>query len=106
MEDNCPTTYNKDQVDSDNDTISDFQEAGGDPDMDGLPSYVDLDSDDDCIPDAAEAGDDDLATLPVDSDSDSFPDFVDRDSDNDGLMDSAEDLSCDGIHDEGGNSVV
>src|SRR5262249_3979726 len=50
------------KLDSDGDTISDFDEGAGlfvqpDTDGDGTPDYLDLDSDGDCIPDSVEAGD-------------------------------------------------
>ncbi len=61
-----------------------------DTDKDGTPDYLDLDSDDDTIPDFKEAGDDNVVTPPVDTDFDGTPDFRDTDSDNDGLSDKDE----------------
>jgi len=79
-------------TDSDNDTISDFDEGNGlvDTDADRTPDNDDLDSDGDGIPDSVEAGDADLATPPVDSDNDTMPDFRDTDSDGDGVPDGLE----------------
>lgn len=84
--------------DSDQDTISDLEEAGDanlvtapvDNDNDGNPDFLDEDSDDDTIRDAHEAGDSDLATAAVHTDGDQIPDYLDRDSDGDGLLDAAE----------------
>ncbi len=64
--------------------------AGRDTDSDGTPDAMDLDSDDDGISDAEEAGDADVMSPPVDSDGDGLPDFRDLDSDNDGLSDADE----------------
>ncbi|HJL24453.1 MAG TPA: MXAN_6577-like cysteine-rich protein [Polyangiaceae bacterium LLY-WYZ-15_(1-7)] len=61
-----------------------------DTDGDGTPDFEDTDSDDDGISDADEAGDDNVATPPVDSDGDGTPDFQDTDSDNDGVSDADE----------------
>ncbi|MEZ4365883.1 MAG: hypothetical protein R2939_06300 [Kofleriaceae bacterium] len=77
-------------VDSDGDTISDYDEGVGDRDEDGTTNNLDLDSDGDGISDADEAGDADLATPPQDSDGDGTPNFLDLDSDNDGLRDAEE----------------
>ena len=89
-------------LDSDGDTISDFDEGSPvarDSDADGTPDYLDLDSDGDCVPDAAEAGDADFTTPPVDTDGDGKPDVRDLDSDGDGLPDHDEDQNCDGNRD-------
>lgn len=79
-------------IDSDGDTISDFDEGNGlvDTDGDGVPDHLDLDSDGDGIPDRVEAGDGDLATPPIDTDGDGIPDFRDLDSDGDGIPDRVE----------------
>ncbi len=80
-------------VDTDGDTISDFDEQSDiprDTDADGTPDFMDADSDGDGISDADEAGDDSPGTPPVDSDGDGTPDFQDTDSDNDGLTDAEE----------------
>jgi len=58
-------------------------------DGDEWVDWLDLDSDNDGISDADEAGDDDPTTPPVDSDGDGVPDFQDTDSDGDGIPDSA-----------------
>lgn len=104
-----------DNADSDEDTISDWDELGPqnlpvDTDGDGLIDALDIDSDDDGILDRDEAGDADLSTPPVDTDGDGIPDFRDRDSDNDGVLDDIdncrltfnpdqEDINNDGIGD-------
>lgn len=80
-------------IDTDGDTISDFDEAAAamrDTDGDGTPDYMDDDSDGDGLTDAMEAGDADVMSPPVDSDGDGLPDFRDLDSDNDGLSDADE----------------
>lgn len=80
-------------VDTDGDTISDFDELASvprDTDGDMTPDYMDTDSDGDSILDAMEAGDTNVMTPPVDSDGDRTPDFQDTDSDNDGLSDRDE----------------
>ena len=71
-------------LDSDNDTISDQIESGGnssaptDTDGDGAADYRESDSDGDGISDQDEAGAN--AADPVDSDGDGTPDFQDSDS--------------------------
>ncbi len=80
-------------VDTDGDTISDFDEQSSvprDTDGDGTPDFMDDDSDDDGITDAMEAGDADVMTPPVDTDGDGTPDFQDLDADNDGIDDADE----------------
>jgi hypothetical protein len=80
-------------VDTDGDTISDFDEQSSiprDTDGDGTPDFMDDDSDGDGISDADEAGDADVMTPPVDTDGDGTPDFQDTDSDNDGVDDADE----------------
>ena len=82
--------------DSDNDTISDGDEAFSDEgsdekvDTDGIPDYLDEDSDNDGILDVDEAGDSTWRTPPADSDDDGIPDFRELDSDDDGLSDADE----------------
>lgn len=82
--------------DSDGDTISDFEEVGGDldnpldSDGDGELDATDLDSDDDDILDADEAGDADLSTPAVDTNGDAIPDYRDPDSDGDGVTDDTD----------------
>ncbi|HEX7477127.1 MAG TPA: MopE-related protein [Polyangiales bacterium] len=63
--------------DSDCDTICDAEEgdASVDTDHDGTPDYLDTDSDDDTISDAEEAGDTDLRTPAFDRDLDGIPDY-------------------------------
>lgn len=82
--------------DADGDNISDDDEGapGTDTDADATPDYLDLDSDDDTISDHDEAGDLSLLTPPVDSDTDGVPDFqnpdvVCADADLDGFEDEA-----------------
>lgn len=82
--------------DADGDNISDDDEGapGTDTDADTTPDYLDLDSDDDTISDHDEAGDLSLLTPPVDSDTDGVPDFQDpdvvcADADLDGFEDEA-----------------
>ena len=85
--------------DSDGDGIPDFIETIADFDQDGIPNYLDTDSDNDGIPDKIEAGSD--PTKPVDTDGDGSPDYLDTDSDNDGVSDKEE-----GITDIDGNKVA
>ncbi len=73
-------------ADADGDGLPDVVEGMDDPDLDLLPSYLDLDSDGDGLLDADEAGGD--PTQPVDTDGDGTPDFLDLDSDNDGIPDA------------------
>ena len=108
-------------IDLDNDGISNDEEGYGDDDGDGIPNYLDLDSDNDGIPDVIEGGDGDLDTngdgvidiLDVgftdvdgdgmaddsentpqpDTDGDGNPDYLDIDSDNDGIKDVNEAVS-------------
>lgn len=86
-------------LDSDNDGIADFIEAGEvvtgdavpalrDTDEDGTPDFLDLDSDNDGLSDALERGD--ASALPSDTDGDGFPDYRDTDADGDGLADALE----------------
>ena len=73
-----------------------------DSDGDGTPDYLDDDSDDDGISDLDEAGDGIFGTPPVDSDGDGLADFIDEDSDNNGIDDGDEptgDLDGDGVTD-------
>lgn len=68
--------------DSDNDSLLDVLEGGGDTDHDGIPNFLDLDSDGDWLGDSDERdGDNDL---------DGKPNYVDDDSDNDGIPDAWE----------------
>lgn len=83
-----------DIIDTDGDTISDFDEGNGrvDSDGDGFPDIEDADSDGDGLLDIDEAGDGDMITEPVDTDGDGLYDFRDTDADNDGILDSIEGL--------------
>jgi hypothetical protein len=65
--------------DSDCDTICDIYEGDDsrDTDHDGIPDYLDTDSDNDGISDRDEAGDDDPRTPPVDRNQDGIPDYLD-----------------------------
>jgi len=96
-------------VDSDRDTIEDWEEGAFegapsvtpvDTDTDGISDYLDVDSDQDGILDFEEAGDSDPDTSPVDSDGDTVPDYRDIDSDNDMILDNIE-----GRADSDGDSV-
>ena len=82
-------------VDTDNDSVPDFQDADSDndgildeiegtvdTDNDGKPNYRDTDSDNDGISDQVEGT--------VDTDSDGQPNYLDSDSDNDGIDDKIE----------------
>ena len=92
-------------LDSDNDTLSDWQESSAitlthiDSDGDGIDNSYDVDLTNG--PDLNQDGiDDDIVILP-NSDNDQYPDFRDTDSDNDGLPDRLEfeDINKDGISD-------
>jgi outer membrane protein OmpA-like peptidoglycan-associated protein len=61
-----------------------------DTDGDGTFDVLDLDSDNDTRSDADEAGDEDLDTPAIDTDGDGTPDFRDLDSDNGGVPDQVE----------------
>ncbi len=131
-------------IDSDNDGISDTSESGGtdtdgdgmadgdvdengvvggvinndptDSDGDMIPNYEDLDSDNDGLSDVVETGGEDedgdgmvdeqgtITTDIPDSDDDGVPDYEDLDSDNDGLTDAnetgGEDSDGDGVLDD------
>ncbi len=82
--------------DSDNDTISDFEEVGPsldnprDTDRDGTIDALDQDSDDDGLPDSVEAGDMLTDTTALNTDTDSLPDYRDLDSDDDNINDSGD----------------
>jgi hypothetical protein len=75
------------QPDSDGDTIADVYEGSGDADNDTIPNDQDLDSDSDTLPDYDEAGVHDTCLPPRDTDEDRVADFIDPDSDNDGVSD-------------------
>jgi hypothetical protein len=78
--------------DADRDGLSNAVEGNGDPDLDGIPSYLDEDSDNNGIPDRDEGVED--------ADADGVPDFLDPDNDGDGLTDALEgsgDADGDGI---------
>ncbi len=91
--------------DADGDTIGDNDEGRldhVDTDGDTIEDWEDDDSDGDTIPDAVEAGDEYSGTPPRDGDLDGTPDFRDLDSDDNGIPDSEEstdDLDGDGILD-------
>jgi hypothetical protein len=82
-----------DDADSDDDTISDGEEFGGDLDAprdtdgDETIDALDTDSDGDGLDDLDEAGDDDLDTPAIDSDGDGQPNYIDADSDDDSIED-------------------
>jgi hypothetical protein len=89
--------------DEDGDGISDEEEGreeAVDTDGDTIPDFQDDDSDNDTIPDAYESGDMDPETPAVDSDGDGTPDFRDTDSDDNGILDideGPEDIDGDGV---------
>ncbi|WP_461783613.1 beta strand repeat-containing protein, partial [Prosthecobacter sp.] len=58
-----------------------------DPDIDGVPYFIDLDDDNDGIPDTVEAAN---ALNGGDTDGDGIPDTLDLDSDGDGILDFVE----------------
>ena len=105
-------------IDSDNDYITDAEEAGDknlhnapvntdelSDNPDNVPDYLDHDSDGDNISDVQEAGDLNLGTAPKNSDlksrfGDKIADFQDFDSDNNSIRDIDEyqkDIDSDGI---------
>ncbi|WP_159518818.1 Ig-like domain-containing protein, partial [Sunxiuqinia indica] len=115
-------------TDSDNDGLTDAEEAAqsNDPDNDGLANYLDIDSDGDGITDNQESQADGAYVAPtgqdtdgdgiddaydpdnggtpivsIDSDGDGDPDYLDEDSDNDSIPDDVEahDADGDGIAD-------
>ncbi|MGH1429266.1 MAG: DUF4347 domain-containing protein, partial [Arenicella sp.] len=97
---------NKDDLDSDNDGISDLQESGADVaalDADGngvIDGAAFVDADSDGLADAIEVTNGaDTGTTPDDSDSDGIADFTDLDSDNDGIVDIIEGQSTAGYQD-------
>lgn len=92
-------------LDSDNDTLSDWQESSFieltkiDSDNDGIDNSYDVNQSNG--PDLNKDGiDDDIVIVP-NSDNDQYQDFRDTDSDNDGLPDRLEfeDINADGISD-------
>jgi hypothetical protein len=75
---------------------------GLDWDDDGTPDYLDLDSDEDTVSDKQEAGDADPLTFPVDTDLDGTPDYRDLESDGNCISDvveGGEDQDSDGVVD-------
>lgn len=75
-----------DDLDPDEDGITNAVEGCEDFDGDSLPNCMDTDSDGDGIPDKTEC-----SSQPCkDTDGDENPDFIDRDSDNDGMSDKDE----------------
>lgn len=65
--------------DCDNNGIKNSEEGDGDPDGDGIPSYMDDDNDGDDVPDPRDGTND--------TDGDGIKNFDDKDSDNDGIID-------------------
>ena len=86
-EDTAPCTS---QPDEDGDTIADRYEGSGDTDGDTVPNAQDQDSDNDTLSDYDENDVHDTCQLPRNSDTDDIPDFLDPDSDNDGVSDMDE----------------
>ncbi len=100
-------THDYRDLDSDNDTIPDLIESGGNPqnspadtDGDGAADYRESDSDGDGLTDTTEAAG--SPNSPPDTDGDGAPDFQDTDSNNDGINDGASivDNDGDGIADQ------
>jgi hypothetical protein len=81
------------QPDADGDTIADMYEGTGDADNDTIPNAQDLDSDNDTIGDYDEDDDHNTCTAARDFDGDGIADFLDPDSDNDGVSDRDETLA-------------
>ncbi len=102
-------------TDANGDGIDDTVTAT-DTDLDGVPDYRDIDSDNDSIPDVQEAGlvDEDqngqldvgeaTTTMPPDTDADNAPDYRDVDSNNDGINDI--DDAGNGSFDTNGDGMV
>ena len=67
-------TVSSDTDDADGDTIPDNVEGAGDPDNDGIPNFLDTNSDNDKMSDQEEAGAD--PTKPADEDGNSVPDYL------------------------------
>ena len=85
---------NINDLDDDNDGISDVLEGNMDTDNDGLINSLDTDSDADGINDSVEGV--------TDTDTDGTPDYIDTDSDADGIGDASEgvvDSDTDGVAD-------
>jgi len=94
----CKDPDDKTDTDGDGiaDQIEDYEQPGRDTDGDGTPDREDTDSDDDGISDADEAGraGDDPCVQVTNSDREDLPDFQDSDSDGDGLPDQDEQQGC------------
>jgi hypothetical protein len=67
-----------------------MDEGNLDTDGDGIYDFLDTDSDNDGISDMQEAGDYDITTPPENCDDDTLPNYRDTDSDNDGISDADE----------------
>lgn len=84
--DNCPSVFNPNQSDSDNNGLGDACEEDGDRDGDGVPNGVDN------CPDGANPNQ-------IDSDGDAIGDACDDDADGDGVADRAD--NCVGVSNPG-----
>ncbi len=89
--DGIPNASEDDNLDGDNDYLTNPRDTDGD----GLPDYIDQDDDNDNVltinEDDNNDGDGDPSTNPRDTDGDGTPDYLEEDDDNDGTLTRLED---------------